>query len=121
MFHTSENTMETDAINHLTINQMRYRLERNHRKLQSLAVKLSSYKCEPRDYDCFERLYGIQHDIRNFKKQRSRLQEEFRIGGYGSEESLGKLMRDQLTSFEELEDKIGAYFKCSSRNYVSFP
>ena len=108
--------METNANNHVTINQIRYRLERNHNKLQSLIVKLNSYKCEPRDYNCFERLYSIQDDIRNFKKQHSKLQAEFRIGRYGSEESLAKLMRDQMNGFKELEDKIGAYLKYATRN-----
>ena len=108
--------METDTNKHVTITQMRYRLERNHNKLQSLILKLNSYKCEPKSYNCFERLYNIQDDIRTFKKQHSKLHAEFSTGQYESQESLGKLMREQVMGFKELEDKISKYLLYVSGN-----
>ena len=99
--------METYDKKHSTINQMGYRLERNYTKLKSLVVKLNSYRCEPKDYDFFERLRDIRDDIAKFKNQHSKLCSESSLGQFGSKESHSKQIREHLTSFNELNLKIG--------------
>ena len=101
--------MQTYTKNHTAMNEMRYRLERNHAKLQSLLDKLNSYRCEPRNHKCFEQLRGIRDDIKRFKKEHSKLHSDLTTKGFGNQESLGEIMRNQIANFKELDQRIGSY------------
>ena len=101
--------LQTSPKNNTAISEMRFRLERNQTKLESLLDQLNSYKCEPTDYESFERLCGLRDAIDDFKKQHNKIYREFSSKGYGSQESLAKLMREEMVKFKKLNQNISEY------------
>lgn len=101
--------MESTPKDNSVINEMRFKLERNHTEIQTLLDKLNSYTCEPTNYECFERLRNLRDDIQNLKKEHLKLFSRFDIKQWKSSEDLLEIMRNQITSFKELDRKIGAY------------
>ncbi|GMN08916.1 hypothetical protein MTsPCn9_06280 [Croceitalea sp. MTPC9] len=101
--------MESTPKDNPVINEMRFKLERNHTEIQTLLDKLNSYTCEPTNYECFERLRNLRDDIQALKKEHLKLFSRFDIRQWKNQDDLVKIMREQIASFRELDRKIGAY------------
>ncbi len=101
--------MESAQQNSALINEMLFKLERNHTEIQTLLGKLNSYTCEPTNYECFERLRDLRDDIEALKKRHLELFRTIDVKQLDKQEELVEKMRDQIASFKELDSKIGAY------------
>lgn len=107
--------MEKVSKDKSAINEMLFRLERNHTEIQMLLGKLNSYTCEPTDYECFKRLRDLRDEIAVLKKKHSELFQTIELKQLGSQAALIKEMQSQITSFKELDRKIGAYLMDTTR------
>ena len=101
--------MESIPKNNSVINEMLFRLERNHTEIQMLLGKLNSYTCEPTNYECFERLRDLRDEIESLRKKHLDLFRIIDLKQLSNENNLIAQMQNQITSFKELDKKIGAY------------
>jgi predicted nuclease with TOPRIM domain len=101
--------MESTPKDNSVINEMLFKLERNHAEIQTLLGKLNSYTCEPTNYECFERLRDLRDNIESLKKRHLLLFSELDSKQLNNQSELVKKMRNQIAAFKELDQKIGAY------------
>jgi two-component sensor histidine kinase len=101
--------MESIKKNTSVVNELLFKLERNHTEIQTLLARINSYTCEPTNYECFERLRDLRDDIESLKTSHLKLFREIDLKQLNREEDLVTKMRSQIEAFKELDYKIGAY------------
>jgi len=106
---TDIKVMQSTSKENTAINEMLFRLERNHTEIQMLLGKLNSYTCEPTDYECFMRLRDLRDEIAALKQRHLQLFSDLEQRHLDNERGLIVKMQNQLSSFKELDKKIGAY------------
>ena len=92
------------------------RLERNKMSMLRLSRKLSSYTCEPNNKSCFEKLYDLKQDFKDFAQRQTQLMGLLNKN-ISIEENLGDEVRKHLKSFKKLESAMAAYLLDTKRYY----
>ncbi|AWX46153.1 hypothetical protein HME9304_03185 [Flagellimonas maritima] len=99
---------DIDAKDTVKIQELLVRMERNNNIIQRLSKKLNSYTCEPHDSHCFEKLYDLRHNFKNFSGQQNQIMRLLKQKNVVAE-GLRKEIQLHLERFKKLERDIASY------------
>ncbi|MEM9000804.1 MAG: hypothetical protein AAGB24_11120 [Bacteroidota bacterium] len=101
---------------HTTTDELLIRVKRNHSNVQRFLKVLSSYTCEPTDYNCFERLADLKDSFHKLKGEQEQLIASITTAPVLTSD-LKNLVQLQLQQFQELEAMVAAYMLDSKSYY----
>lgn len=99
--------MERDT-EELGMEQLVLKLERNQASVQRISSRLSSYKMEPTNMECFERLADLRMGFRDLARDQFLLLGVIKTGKNKHEEYLAGV-QDLIGRFEELQQELASY------------
>ncbi len=86
------------------------RLERNQREMGQLKTKLSSYICEPRTYNLFERCETLKKGLEHLSNSNREMIENLKERKKSVEDYMENV-KQQLSEFQELQEGVHDYVR----------
>lgn len=101
-----------------SIHELGLRMERDHFRLRNFLVKLNSYTCEPKDYNCFLVSSTLKTDITNLMEIQTELIQKIRkvkVLTKVDERMIASCLRD----YKQLELDFTTYLSITHNRYAS--
>lgn len=100
--------MTTTTENFTPIETLKVRVERDHKSVSRLLLKLRSYRFEPKDYECFQLFQRIKTDLISLSEDQVKSIDDLKKQQVISESFKGEI-EGLLQRFKQVEQRLAEY------------